>query len=118
MSSFPKIGELIIDYLFFIYKGDKEMEAALDKMLSDHAMIGLEKLTDRKTISTLNRNQIEIADDYFFFSKFLRDGILYTRELNRSVNFGRVYPFEINGKKQYMYSGVIFRELMLKEYGK
>lgn len=118
LNEFEDIGNRIVNYLFEIYKGDIEMEKALDRMIEDHSVICLDKLTDKSVIATLNRTQTGFADDGYRFYDFIRDGILHSIEINKVVNFDWFFSMQINGKREYFVAGKKYRELMLDRYGK
>lgn len=109
-------GNMIANYLLELYKDDKKIIQALKKMFEDNPITCFAKLTDRSAIATMNRTQLEFAQDGYHFYNFISDGILRTLDINRKINFAWLFGMKVNGKTDYIYPGEKFRELILERY--
>lgn len=118
VSDKEMIGDMIVHYLFELYKDDREMIDAMDKMFKESRIACFQKLTDKSAIATLNTTQTGFALDGYRFYDFIRNGVLYSMEINYLVNFDWLFTMTIDGKKEYIYSGVKFREVVLERYGR
>lgn len=94
------------------------MRKALHRMYEQEIEEHFSHLTDRGGISRLNTTQRDFAWDGFHFYDFIEDGTLDARKVNRTVNFDNIMGYTINGKKYYIVPGELFRNLVLREYGK
>ena len=117
VADLENVGDMMSHYLFELYKDDKQMNLALKKMFEKNSVTCFTKLTDKSAIATLNTTQSRFADDGYRFYEFIRDGILYTMEINHAVNFKWLFTIKIDGKTEYIYAGEKFRECVLERYG-
>lgn len=117
VSDLENIGNLVSYYLLELYKHDRKMTKALEKMLEENFVTCFSKLTDKSAIATLNITQSRFAQDGYRFYEFIRGGILYSMEINHDVNFKWLFTMKANGKTEYFYSGEKFREIVLNRYG-
>lgn len=118
VSNVKNVGNLAANYMFEIYKEDKEMQTYLEKYFAEAPIVCFEKLTDRSAIATLNHTQLEFADDGYAFFRYIENGVLQTLKINRIINFDWFFTMKINGKTEYITSGVRFKELLKERYGK
>jgi hypothetical protein len=118
IGDFENTANNIALYLLDLYRSDKIMENALKRLFSEHSLCAYAKLTDRSIISSLNRNQIDFADDGYSFYDYIENGILQTRAINHDVNFQWPVTQTINGKTEYIYPGERFKSLLLGRYSK
>ncbi|QQK08417.1 DUF6933 domain-containing protein [Miniphocaeibacter halophilus] len=116
VADIENIGDLMVNYLFELYKKDKLMIKAIEKLIEEHPIICFEKLIDKSIIATLNETQRSFAEDGYRFFDFIEEGILNSIEINRQVNFDWIFSLKINEKKEYIYAGEKFRELLLERY--
>ena len=79
------IGNAIANYLFDLYKDNKEMTKALRIYFEASPFVAFDKITNRSMISSINRMQEGFITTGYVWN-FLRDGILHTRELNRKAS--------------------------------
>lgn len=118
IADIENIGNMIAQYLLELYKTDKQMIKALNKMFEANPIICFERLTDKSIIATLNSTQNRFTDDGYRFYEFIQDGILHTLKINHSVNFDWFFTMKIDGKTDYIYAGERFKEIVLERYGK
>lgn len=118
MADLGNIGNMMSYHLLELYKTDKEMTKTLTKMFEAHPIVCFDKLTDKSAIATLNTTQSQFAADGYHFYNFIREGVLHTLEINHKVNFNWIFTMKINGKKEYIYAGEIFRKSVMNQYGK
>lgn len=111
------IPDFMMTYIYDIFYDDKEMTAAIDKMVEESPITCFDRLKDKSAISTLNRIQLDFLQDGYYLYNFIQDGILHTREVNRKVNFNWLTTVTVDGKKNYYYPGEIFREMVLERFG-
>lgn len=113
VADLKNLGDIIVHYLLELYKTDKQMIKALEKMFEANPITCFEKLTDKSAIATLNTTQRQFADNGYCFYEFIRDGVLHTLEINHAVNFNWLFTMKINGRTEYIYAGEKFREIVL-----
>lgn len=112
------VANSIALYLLDLYKTDKNIISMLEKFFSQYSLCTFSKLTNRSIISSLNRNQLDFANDGYAFFDYIENGILQTRKINHDVNFNWLVTQSINGKTEYIYSGDLFKALLLDRYRK
>lgn len=110
------VANCIALYLLDLYKTDKNIVNLLEKLFSQHSLCAFSKLTNRNIISSLNRNQLDFADDGYAFFNYIENGILQTRKINHDINFNWLVTQSINGRTEYIYSGEIFKALLIDRY--
>lgn len=113
MEDVEHIGNSMVQYLLFLYKRDKKMTRALRKMFAAHPLVCFDKLSDKSVIGRLNMMQRTFAQNGEGFYRFIRDGILHTREINYTVNFTWFAPVIFDGKREYLLTGEKFKEVLL-----
>lgn len=118
LDDLPDVGNQIAGYLFDLYSSDRKMQKALDLMFEEHPLVCFSRIKDRSIIATLNATQTGFALDGDRFYDYIHDGILHTREINRTVNFEWFFTMKTNGKKEYCTAGDRFKELVIEKYGK
>lgn len=111
------IGNLVAHYLLELYKNDRQMTKALEKLFEENPVTCFAKLTDKSAIATLNTTQLGFAADGYRFYDYIRDNILHTLEINHDVNFDWMFTMKNSGKTDYFLAGEKFRELVLGRYG-
>ncbi|MDP2813995.1 MAG: hypothetical protein Q8N92_06085 [Erysipelotrichaceae bacterium] len=110
------VANSIALYLLDLYKTDKNIVSLLEKLFSQYSLCTFSKLTNRSIISSLNRNQLDFANDGYTFFNYIENGILQTREINHDVNFHWLVTQTIIGKTEYIYAGDLFKALLLDRY--
>jgi len=118
IADLENIGDMIAYYLFELYKKDKEMTKALEKMFEGTPMFCFAKLTDKGVIGTLNTTQSQLVYNGYCFFESIQDAVLYNVEINHAVNFEWVFNIKINGKTKYVRAGENFKKILLDRYGK
>jgi hypothetical protein len=103
-------------YLLDLYKTDTYIVSLLKKFFSQYSLCTYSKLTNRSIISSLNRNQLDFANDGYAFFNYIENGILQTRKINHDVNFNWLVTQSISGKTEYIYSGELFKALLIDRY--
>jgi hypothetical protein len=110
------VANSIALYLLDLYQTDKNIVGLLEKLFSQYSLCTFSKLTNRSIISSLNRNQLDFANDGYAFFDYIENGILQTRKINHDVNFDWLVTQSINGKTEYIYSGDLFKAMLLDRY--
>lgn len=85
MKDRPYIGNAVANYLFDLYKDNKEMTKALEMYFEASSFIAFDKITNRSIISSMNRMQESFITTGYVWD-FLSDDILHARELNRKAS--------------------------------
>ncbi len=111
------LGDRLANYLLEMFKDDTLMYHCIEKMLEESPLFCFDKLANKSIISTLNKNQLDFAFDGYRFYDYIDNGILRTLQINHDVNFDWLVTKEINGKKEYVFPGELFRKLMIQRYG-
>ncbi len=117
VKQIDRLNDWISAYLYELYKEDKTATVALDVLFERHGVFCFDKLTDRSTIGTLNRNLFSFGLDGDRFYEYIQDGILQTKKINRDVNFDYVVTMKVNGKSQYIFPGEEFRKQLVERFG-
>ena len=112
------IANVIAKYMFDIYDNDKEMKSFLEKLFEEYPVCAFSRLEDKSIISSLNRNQINFADDGYRFYDYIENGILKTRKINKKANWDNLLSIKINGKVEYIYPAEYFKKLLLERMNK
>ncbi len=116
VDDFESIANTIALYLLDMYQTDKSMVHLLEKFFSQYSLCAYSKLIDRSIISSLNRNQMDFANDGYAFFDYIENGILLTRKINHDVNFRWLVTQTVGGKTEYIYPGERFKEVLLERY--
>lgn len=116
VADLENTSNMMAHYIFELYKEDKEMIVALNKMFEESPITCFNKLTDKSAIATLNKTQRDFTFDGYRFYDFIREGVLHTLEINKEVNFKWLFTMKEQGKIEYIYAGEKFRELVLNRY--
>ncbi|MBO4252099.1 MAG: hypothetical protein J5911_05530 [Clostridia bacterium] len=110
------VGNAIAQYLLDIYSNNATMTKLLKRFFDDYPVVAFDRLTDRRTIATLNHTQLTFADDGYRFFDFIDNNVLQTRKINKKVNFDWIFTEKIDGKTDYFYSGEKFEQLLKERY--
>ena len=103
-------------YIFDIYDGDKMMKRALERYFESSPIVVFDKITDRSIIATLNKTEIDWAEDGCYFYKFIINAILQTKEINRKINRDWIFTRKVNGKTEYIRSAEEFEKLINENF--
>ena len=114
MNDFDHIANAIALYLSDLYQTDKALIKQLEKLFASSPRCAYSRLTNRSIISTLNRVQMEFAQDGYAFYEYFEKGVLQTKKINHDVNFRWLASQTIDGKTNYIYPGEKFRDLLLE----
>ena len=92
------------------------MEKALEKYFASAPIACFDNITNRGIIAKLNHIQRDWAWDGQRFYKYIRDGILHTKEINRDVND---FPFSTkgSGKEAWHVPDEYFAEVIKQQFG-
>ena len=63
VADLENVGNMMAHYLEQLYRADKQMVRALNKMFEESPIICFAKLTDKSAIATLNTTQSRFAED-------------------------------------------------------
>lgn len=110
------IAPLMVEYMLDLYQDDPEMIKCLHRMFEQDQYIAFAPLKNRSMISTLNLTQTDYTLDGQRFWKYVENGVLHTREINRDVNFNYFFTYKAIGMKDYYYPSELFREQVMKDY--
>lgn len=117
MEDLSNVGNYLSMYLYDLYSDDETVKNLMDRLFDETPVVCFSKLTDRSTISTLNRTQSDFAWDGYRFYKYIENGILKAREFNREANEEYIQSQKIDGKTYYFCAKDRFRQLLLERYG-
>lgn len=115
-SEFGDIGNDVAHYLMDIYDDDRKMKRLLERLFDEYPFCVFSKLTDKSIISTLNHTQLYYADDGYLFYRYLRGGILHTREINKEINSNYLFTQKVGNKTDYYCSKERFKESLEIRY--
>lgn len=116
VADLPNVGKYLSMYLYDIYSDDTQMTFLLERFFSESPVICFSKLTDRSAISTLNKTQLDFTWDGKRFYRYIENGVLKTREINKDVNTDWFFTQKIDGKTEYFFAKDRFRQLLLERY--
>lgn len=106
------VGNLIAEYMLDLYSDSREMQTLLKRLFDEHPLVAFSNLTDKSVITTLNRTQRVYLEDGYALYRYISDGILHTRKINRDVNRDWYFTRKENGKVIYFSSAERFEELL------
>lgn len=109
-------GNAVAHYMMDIYDQDKEMVALLNRFFRDYPLVCFGRLTDRKTIASLNQFQTRFLEDGYRLYDYIEGNILHTRKLNRDINTDYLMTEKVNGKTQYFLPAEKFATLLKERY--
>ncbi len=110
------IGNIIANYMFKLYKGNRRMMSLLERLFKEHPAVCFSRLKDKSIIATLNHTQTDYLWDGYRLGDFIWDGILHTVELNNKINREWLFTQKIDGKTEYIYPAERFEQLMYERY--
>ena len=115
MADVEHVADMIAQYLFALYHDDKDMQKDLEKYFASTPIACFDKITNRSIIAKLNHIQSDWAWDGYRFYEYIRDGILYAKEINRDVND---YPFSTKefGKEEWRIPYRYFAEVIKENF--
>ena len=116
VDDLPNIGYLISSYMFDIFKDDHDTTALLARLFDESPIFVFSKLQDKRCINHLNHTLWHFADDGYILHDYIEDGILHTRELNKSFNTGMLVTKVIDGEKQFLYPAELLKSLLKQRY--
>ena len=116
MAEIKDIGNIVANYLFYLYDNDIDMQKALEKYFASSPMFCFDKITNRSIITKMNHMQRSWAWDGYRFYEYIRDGILHTKEINRDVNECPFSTME-SGKEEWYVPYDYFAEVIKREFG-
>ena len=116
MADIEHAPDMVAHYLFNFYADDPDMQKALEKYFESSPIACFDKITNRSIITKLNHIQSDWAWDGQRFYKYIRDGILHTKEINRDVND---YPFSTkeSGREEWHIPYKYFAEVIKQQFG-
>ena len=116
VSELENIGNYISYYIQNIYKDDKEIQPYLEKYLTDVPVCVFAPLKDKSAIATVNHAVSDFAIDGYRFYDYLKDGILNTIKINDDANFNNLTTADVDGKKDYVFPGKYFKQMIMNHY--
>lgn len=116
VATLPHIGNVIAEYIFEIYKDKPEMEKCINRFFETAPFACFARLKDKSIIATLNRTQWEWAQDGHEFFKYIKDGILCSKKINKDINHNWIFTQKENGKTEYFSSEERFEELLKERF--
>ncbi|MGM9552035.1 MAG: DUF6933 domain-containing protein [Clostridia bacterium] len=118
MDDREHIGNIIANYMFNLYEGNKRMINALERLFEEHPVVSFAPLKDKGIIATLNHTQTDYLLDGYRLAEYIKDGILHTIKFNNDINRKWLFTQKINGKTEYIYPAERFEQLMCERYAK
>ncbi len=112
------VGNLIAEYMLDLYSDSHEMQALLKRLFDEHPLVAFSSLTDKSMIATLNHTQRVYLEDGYTLYRYISDGILHTRKINRDVNRDWCFTRKENGRVIYFSSAERFEELLRVRFNK
>ncbi|MBQ8146378.1 MAG: hypothetical protein IJ039_06300 [Clostridia bacterium] len=115
MADVEHTPDMVAQYLLTLYANDKDMQKGLVKYFNSSPIACFDRITNRSIITKLNYTQSSWAWDGLRFYKYLRDGILHTKEINKDVN---ECPFSTKetGKEEWHIPYLYFAETIKEQF--
>lgn len=110
------IGNAMANYMFDIYADNPEITKLLECFFEEDGIVVFSALKDRSIISTLNRTQLEYADNGYRFYEFIENGILQTRKFNKKFNTEWLLTKKVDEKMEFFYPAEMFEQLLKARY--
>ncbi len=110
------IGNMMANYMHDIYKNDREMLGAIEKMFEKTGGICHTDLNDTNVLMMMTQTQLKFALNGRRFYDFVENGVLKTSEINKTFN--RQWPVRVmvDDKAEEFVPADKFRELMVKRF--
>lgn len=106
----------VAHYIFDIYDDDEAMKKALEKYFESSPIVIFDKITDKSIISTLNKTQMDWIEYDNNIYRFIKDGILHTKQINRKINRDWLFTRKVNGKTEYFISANEFEKVIKEKF--
>lgn len=106
----------VAHYIFDIYDGDEVMKNALEKYFESSPIVIFDKITDKSIISTLNKTQMDWIEYDNNIYRFIKDGILHTKQINRKINRDWLFTRKVNNKTEYFISANEFEKVIKEKF--
>ncbi|MGN0517731.1 MAG: DUF6933 domain-containing protein [Acutalibacteraceae bacterium] len=105
----------VAEYIMYMYSSDPVMIKALERYYESSPIVCFDKITNRSIVSKMNHIQSDWALEGYRFYDYIRDGVFYTKELNRDVNN---YPFsmKVNQKKRWFIPYDFFAQTIKEKF--
>ncbi len=116
LDDLPGVGNAIAEYMMDLYQDSAEMKMLLERLFEEHPVFAFSKLTNRSAIATLNRTQRTFLADGYELYRYIQDGILHTRKINRDVNRDWYFTRQEGKETIYFQSAEYFEQLLKKRY--
>ncbi len=116
LEDLPGVGHAIAEYMMDLYRDSAGMKELLERFFDDHPLVAISNLTNRSAIATLNRTQRTFLADGYELYRYIQDGILHTRKINRDVNRDWYFTRKEDKKIIYFQSAEYFEQLLKKRY--
>lgn len=109
-------ADIVARYMLDIYSDNEKMTFLLKRLFKEHPFVCFYKITDRKTISSMNQFQSSYLCDGYSLYDFIENGILKTKDLNREINKDYIVTEKRNGRTECFYPAERFEELLTEYY--
>ncbi len=110
------IPHYLYHFILDLYDGNPEMRKLVDRFFEEHPAVVFDRLTDKSAIASMSRMELEFLEGGDRLYRYIRDGILHCREINKEVN--RKWPvcMQIQGKTECFFPAEYFEKLLKDEY--
>lgn len=105
----------LAQFLMELYSADPIMLRALERYFESSPFVVIDKIRDRSIIASMNNIQTRWAMDGNLFYRYIRDGILHTKQINRDVNnypVGRI----VDGQKKFFFPCQRFEQVIKENF--
>lgn len=116
-AQIQNLGSYMANDIMSIYKDDKPMMNALEKMFSQFPLCIFDKLSDKTVISTLNYTQQVFLEDGYRLYDYIKDGVLNTLDINKELNYSWLLTQKKIKETGEFVSGKLFRKYVIEKYG-
>lgn len=106
----------VAQYIMDMYSADKKMQKALERYFASSPYVCFDKIIDRSIIASMNSIQTRWAMDGYRFYDYVKDGVLYTKQINRDVNH---FPTtrKVGDKEEWIIPYELFSETIKRQFG-
>ena len=116
VADLTDIGNYISYYIQHIFEKDAEIQPYLEKYMTDEPFCMFAPLKNKSAIASVNHAVSDFAYDGYRFYNYIENGILNTHKLNYDANFNNLTTALVDGKKEYIFPGRHFKQLIIEHY--
>lgn len=116
VNDLTEIGNYVAHYIQYLFENDEQIQPYLEKYMTDDPLFLFAPLKNKSAIATVNHAVTDFACDGYRLYDYIEGGILNTHQLNYDANFDNLTTVAINGRKEYVYPGEYFKQLIIERY--